>query len=465
VLSDEAAAFREVARDVDPSALEADTLTYARARDKRDKSLEIYKFYINALFVAVTRAVRNLYWVEADQGHPLMTLLEMARYAEATVSAEREDSSLEQWQREASRLEMQGKTEQAQEIRERVLQQKPVPWAVADRAAFDAQSAAAFAAGTRKQLLPVFEHALLHWYRPVLNRLTLDGFKPALDPEDKAVQLLHQKHFEAYAFRNPGTVLRDVERHGVDHRTPFNLTPLMAAARVGNAPVARTLRDRGADPTATANHGFTAVEFALERAFTDERFARQKLPELYDVLAPASIDVQARGRLVKLDRHLMEYVLLRIMGALFYRCLGPWLAPRFGESNGFTAHALAEVVAALPDEVLPERRKRRPYISSVLSKNEVGRDGPYNRHLFRRFRRGHYIVDPDLKVRAGSDWVPYYRLYRPEAWGPDFPRYERARSGVFSDADLKMLRTRDIELGIQRLAAFRREVLGLDPEP
>ncbi len=238
----------------------------------------------------------------------------------------------------------------------------------------------------------------------------------------------------------------------------------MAAARVGNGPLARTLRERGADPTVTANHGFTAVEFALQRAFTDERFARQKLPELYDVLAPASIDVQARGRLVKLDRHLMEYVLLRIMGALFYRRLGPWLAPPFGESMGFTAQALAEIVAVLPDEVLPERRKRRAYISSILSKNEVDGNAPYNRHLFRRFRHGHYIVDPDLRIRAGSDWVPYYRLYRPEAWGPEFPRDQVARSRLFSDADIKAFRSRDLEVRMQRLAAFRSKVLGLDPE-
>jgi hypothetical protein len=74
-------------------------------------------------------------------------------------------------------------------------------------------------------------------------------------------------------------------------------------------------------------------------------------------------------------------------------------------------------------------------------------------------------VDPDLKVRAGSDWVPYYRLYRPEAWGPDFPKDQFARSGKFGAAEVKALQTRDLEVGMQQLAAFRREVLGLDPEP
>ncbi|MEF8833646.1 MAG: hypothetical protein V5A42_02160 [Halofilum sp. (in: g-proteobacteria)] len=105
-------AFREIAAGVDPDALEREELAYARAKDKHDKSLEIYKFYINALYVAVTRAVRNIHLVEADHGHPLLKLLQFDRCT-GEVAVEAEESSLEEWQREASRLESQGKEEQA----------------------------------------------------------------------------------------------------------------------------------------------------------------------------------------------------------------------------------------------------------------------------------------------------------------------------------------------------------------
>ena len=47
--------------------MRAEDLRYARAREKSDKSLEIYKFYINALYVAITRAVENLYLIEATR--------------------------------------------------------------------------------------------------------------------------------------------------------------------------------------------------------------------------------------------------------------------------------------------------------------------------------------------------------------------------------------------------------------
>ncbi len=50
-------------------------LNYNRARDKGDKSLELYKFYVNALYVAMTRAVDSLTLVESDTTHPLLDLL------------------------------------------------------------------------------------------------------------------------------------------------------------------------------------------------------------------------------------------------------------------------------------------------------------------------------------------------------------------------------------------------------
>src|SRR6266849_4391619 len=44
--------FREITHGVSVEDMRAEELRYARARDKSDKSLEIYKFYINALYVA-----------------------------------------------------------------------------------------------------------------------------------------------------------------------------------------------------------------------------------------------------------------------------------------------------------------------------------------------------------------------------------------------------------------------------
>jgi hypothetical protein len=39
-------------------------------------------------------------------------------------------------------------------------------------------------------------------------------------------------------------------------------------------------------------------------------------------------------------------------------------------------------------------------------KNEVHRDDPYNRKLFRRLKHGHYIINPQLAVWVEGAWRP-----------------------------------------------------------
>ena len=223
----------------------------------------------------------------------------------------------------------------------------------------------------------------------------------------------------------------------------------MVAAQIGNPSLAQRLLDRGADPALRANNGFTALHFALEQAIRDKRFAQQRMARLYPLLEPQSLSVQTGGRLVKLDQRLMESFLLHLMSAMFYRHLGPTPA---GET--FTAGDLAQWVEQLPDSVLAPRRKRRQYISSVLAKNEINREDRYNRRLFVRVRRGHYVVNPRLRLRDGPEWVAYYDLFplqdldikrAEDRFGPqrandplalDFSRFDRMQR-----SDLESLRT------------------------
>ena len=80
--------FREITRGVSAEDVLAEDLRYARAREKGDKSLEIYKFHINALYVAVTRAVENLYLIEANPGQRLFEVLGLKRWEERLALAE-----------------------------------------------------------------------------------------------------------------------------------------------------------------------------------------------------------------------------------------------------------------------------------------------------------------------------------------------------------------------------------------
>ena len=83
MISASRAAYSEVCRDVAPSDLEGEELDYRRAKDKTDKSLEINKFYVNAFYVAMTRAIEGLTAiVETDVQHPLLRLLDLKEIAD-----------------------------------------------------------------------------------------------------------------------------------------------------------------------------------------------------------------------------------------------------------------------------------------------------------------------------------------------------------------------------------------------
>jgi len=61
--------------------------------------------------------------------------------------------------------------------------------------------------------------------------------------------------------------------------------------------------------------------------------------------------------------------------------------------------------------VIKEQRKRRIYVNGLLARNEPGSGYVPNRQLWIRERHGHYVPNPNLKLRValpdGSDaWVP-----------------------------------------------------------
>jgi hypothetical protein len=71
------AEFREIIAGVTVDDLRQEELQYNRAGDKNDKDAEIYKFYINSFYVAVTRAIKNIYIFERLSNHPALKLLQM----------------------------------------------------------------------------------------------------------------------------------------------------------------------------------------------------------------------------------------------------------------------------------------------------------------------------------------------------------------------------------------------------
>ena len=183
----------------------------------------------------------------------------------------------------------------------------------------------------------------------------------------------------------------------------------MLAARAGNAPLVQALLDKGADPARRDEFGHTAWQHAVNRAMEEPAFAKASLPGLFGLLAPAVIDVQTAGRLVRLERHQGEYWLLTLMLAglktqwslCVQRGVEPWKY-----HAGFFAEQLHAVLDGLPPWLWHDKRRKRGYVNQVLARAEA--DSAYRpaRQLWARTRHGHYLPNPDMQLRAGDGWRP-----------------------------------------------------------
>jgi len=404
-------AYREIAADLPADALEGEELRFGRAADKHDKSGEGYKFYLNALYVALTRGIEQVILIEQDPGHPMVSLLDVAD-AGGRVNVETKVSSAQAWADEARRLQAQGKTEQAQAITRDILKLKPVPWDVMTGEAhrrlwvrvMNEENA------TDKERRAFIEYNVWHrqWF-PIEMFAETTGYPAALDltfdPDDAMdayIQLMN-KVLNEYVKRNFKSVLWDTDLYGVNHRSRLNATPLMLAAMAENTALVDELLRRDADPDYTDHFGHTAGMYALAQGVLFSDFQEGPLSALYDRLMPPHLDVQVEGKLIRLKRGQGEYAVLYLM----LTCL-KYVNFHAERTEGLTVDLLA--LTYLTDTALPELQLNTSQISRILARAEISSNYQPSRKLWGRMSHGHYLPNPDLLLRVknehGWSWTP-----------------------------------------------------------
>jgi hypothetical protein len=227
------------------------------------------------------------------------------------------------------------------------------------------------------------------------------GFRHAKNAQS-GLEFIERTHYAPYLEKRSQSLAGQLRRHGVDFRNPLNETPLMIAARLGRADLVEELLALGADPQLRDNAGRTALQIAL-KAWRDKRITKPAaLADVYRRLARDPIRLKVGDRMVKLDPSSMEWFLLNYC-LLEHRqqlaTVGEHAIP------AFTAPLLEQRLSAFPDSVLAPHRKKRPYLSAMLSKNELTGSNPYNRRLFLRIGHGIYLPNPTLELGERDAWV------------------------------------------------------------
>lgn len=408
--------FRELTNGVSAEDLQLENIKFSRGKDKSDKSLDEFKFYVNALYVGMTRAVKNLYVVEANKKHDLLQLLGLTNFKQQT-SLKDQSSSQEEWQREARRLEMQGKQEQADAIRQQILNVQPVPWEVTTRAKLHEVISQALnpESFNKKAKDRLFEYALYYNETSYFDKLAALKYRPAERWEQEGKGIL-KRMFSEYASDNLKVLQPKLQRYGVDFRNELNLTPFMLALNYGAEKILAYLTENGAKTSLTDSYGRNALQTVMLKVYADPALKSKTINRLYQILKSDSIRVKVDNRLIKVDNHQAEFVMLNFMLAVLRPHLikgttnRAWFYGANQDLPTFQTKDFLNFYEGLSEQVIPEYRRKRAYLSSILGKNEVLSTDKYNKKLFVRLRQGHYLPNPTLEILIDDDWINIYDL-------------------------------------------------------
>lgn len=410
--------FKEIIKGVTAEDLLQDELHYNRASSKHDKDAEIYKFYVNSFYVAITRAIRNIYLFESRIDHPILELLQL-KETKSEIQVAQVRSSREEWLEEARRLKEQGKFEQAEQILAKYLGYEYISQERLElicQLALDPTKNEHEVKKERKQLFAyAIHHQRFDWIEQLatLHLQRAVGFMKEVRQHRKeyAKNLRLGRIFEAMVA---------VKKFGIDFTTDEGTTGLMLALHHDQTTTAAELIKQGASLQKRDHQENTASHYLLQGYYKKIIHKHQQVTSLdtlklfWHTTRPSVVKYEIAGRRFQINGHSMIYYLITLMQSMqnfqsnkteFKFVKDETQVKKLGV---FNIDDFIKFASALPEEILPDYRKNRSYISAVLATNEVSQsDKSFCKLVFRRVQRGWYVINPDIK------WV--------EENGPDTP--------------------------------------------
>jgi AAA domain/Ankyrin repeats (many copies) len=460
IISNHEKAFRELTTGVTKQDLHND-LVYHRNRDKTDKSHEVYKFYINSLYVAVTRAVKNLYVIEKVKKHALLELLDLTHFRQS-VNMVGHSSTLEDWQNEAQKLDKQGKQDQADAIRNAILNEQK---ASGDIITFDqlqilkaeALNPEVYHKKAKDQL---FEFAAYYddiFWMPELAKLKYKHAQTTYIIREQKAFLRHT--LNDYYHDNLNALKPFYQEYGVNFRNNANMTPLMLATMTGASHVAEYLIANGADLKAVNSFGLTAFQMALQYSVTDPQYAKTSLSKMYSLLKPSELKLKMSNQILICDDGDGLFLMVNLIIATLRHKLTRIYRHKlpFANTNDFL-----EVFKSYPPSVIAQYRCQRVYINNIFSKNVLGRKSKNNWMIFFRISKGQYLLNPTIEVEVGDDeWMNIYEL-------AGLTEISLGEQGFFSELakniqSMSVTFTKILEESLQEIEAQRLQSAGNPP--
>ncbi len=409
IISNNEKAFRELTTGVTKQDLQNE-LVYHRNRDKADKSHEVYKFYINSLYVAVTRAVKNLYVIEKTKKHALLSLLDLTHFRQS-VNITGHSSTIEDWQNEAQKLDKQGKQNQADAIRNDILNKQTPSGDIITFEQLQTLKAEALNPEIyhKKAKDKLFEFAAYYddiFWMPQLAKLKYKHAQPAHVIREQKAFLRHT--LNDYYHDNLSALLPFYQKYGVNCRNNANLTPLMLATMTGATQVVEYLIANGAELNAVNSFGLTAFQMAIQYSVNDPQYAKTSFSKIYLMLKPLELKLKMHEHILVCD----DGDGLAFMIHLIIATLRQKLTKLNRNSLPFAStKEFIKIFKSYPPSVIPQHRRQRAYINNIFSKNEPNRRSKNNGMIFFRISKGYYILNPTIEIEVGDDeWMNIYEL-------------------------------------------------------